>query len=45
MSQGDDHFSEDLFLVCSRSAYNGEVSDPNFSLLDIFVKNMLLIYA
>ena len=47
MSQGDDRFSEDLFLVCSRSAYNGEVSDPNVSLLDIlhFVKNMLLIYA
>ena len=35
------------FLVCSRPAYNGEVSDPNVSLLYIldFVKNMLLIYA
>ena len=44
MSQGDDHLSEDLFLGCSRSAYNGEISDPNVSLRDIlhFVKNIIL---
>ena len=44
MSQGDDHIFENLFLVCSRSAYNGELSNPNTSLLDVFdfVKNVLL---
>ena len=47
MDQDDDHFSKGLFLVRSQSAYNGEFSDLNVSLPDVWdvIENIILSWA